>query len=290
MDKVLPNFLIVGAAKSGTTSLFEYLNQHPDIFLPEFKEPQFLVLEDIAGCVYKYVDNWGDYVNLFADADGVKLRGEASVFYLYYYETAIRNIQKYLGTDVKIIIILRNPVERAFSAYNHTLKNNPDESLDSFEKALEAEDARIKKGKISPMLFYKSMGLYYESVKAFKENFKNVLVLDYAEMIKAPDSLLKKIFDFLEVPPFQVDYGVVYNKGGKVWKSKFLKNLAKTKFMQAVIRNIPKGISKRLKKQMFTPINITLSDETRAKLKEFYKDDITKLTQTEKQFEYWLKK
>ncbi len=138
-----------------------------------------------------------------------KLRGEASVFYLYYYETAIENIKKYLGSDVKIIIILRDPVERAFSAYNHTLQNNPDENLKSFGAALNAEEGRMKVDKVSPMLYYKSMGLYYESVAAFKQNFKNVLVLDYEGLIKHPDNMLKQVFDFLEVPAFQVDYSTI---------------------------------------------------------------------------------
>jgi tetratricopeptide (TPR) repeat protein len=290
MDKVLPNFLIVGAAKSGTTSLFEYLNQHPDIFLPEFKEPQFFVLEDIAGSVYKYIDNWEAYLQLFDGADGCKWRGEASVFYLYYYNTAIRNILKYLGKDVKIIIILRNPIERAFSAYNHTLKNNPDENLNSFEMALNAEEERIKKKKISPMLHYKAMGLYAESIAAFKENFKKVLVLDYKEMIKDPDNLVKKIFDFLEVPQIKVDFGTVHNKGGKVWKSSFLKKITRTGFGQAVIKSIPGSISRKLKKKLFTPITETVSEQVKNSLKDYYQADIEKLVTTEGQFEYWLKK
>jgi len=290
MDNILPNFLIVGAAKSGTTSLYQYLNQHPDIFLSEFKEPQFLVLDKIKGRVYKYAKNFEEYLSLFASAGNYKLRGEASVFYLYYYETAIKNILNYLGADVKIIIILRNPVERAFSAYNHTLQNNPEESLASFEAALNAEEERMKEGKVSPMLFYKSMGLYNDSVTAFKQNFANVLVLDYAELIKDPDSMLKRVFEFLNASPFQVDYSFVYNKGGKVWKSNTLKKISKTRLVQAVIKALPKTFTKRLKKRLFTPINKADSEGVNTSLLQYYKDDITKLAATEKQFKYWLKK
>jgi hypothetical protein len=290
MDNILPNFLIVGAAKSGTTSLFQYLNQHPDIYLPEFKEPQFLVLDKIKGRVYKYAKSFDEYLSLFASAGSYKLRGEASVFYLYYYETAIENIKKYLGSDVKIIIILRDPVERAFSAYNHTLQNNPDENLKSFGAALNAEEGRMKADKVSPMLYYKSMGLYYESVAAFKQNFKNVLVLDYEGLIKHPDNMLKQVFDFLEVPAFQVDYSTIYNKGGKVWKSKVLKNIIKSRPAQAITKLIPRKLIKRLKTRLLTPIDKNVPDDVKKSLESYYAEDITKLVETEHQFKYWLKK
>ena len=61
-----PNFLIVGAAKSGTTSLFHYLRQHPAVFMPDFKEPQYLVHSKIEGRLHKYITNREDYLNLFS--------------------------------------------------------------------------------------------------------------------------------------------------------------------------------------------------------------------------------
>ena len=129
-----PNFLIVGAAKSGTTSLFHYLKQHPEVFMPDLKEPQFLVCEKIKGRLHKYIDSAAEYYELF-EKSTEKCAGEASVFYLYYFEEAIKNIKKELGSDVKIIIVLREPVSRAISAYEHVLRNNPKEKL-SFKEAL----------------------------------------------------------------------------------------------------------------------------------------------------------
>ena len=80
-----PNFLIVGAAKSGTTSLFHYLRQHPAVFMPDFKEPQYFVHSKIQGRLHKYITKREDYLNLFRNAHQHCV-GEASVFYLYFYK------------------------------------------------------------------------------------------------------------------------------------------------------------------------------------------------------------
>ena len=180
MKNKLPNFLIVGAAKSGTSSLHNYLNQHPDIFMPTFnkngvnvKEPQFFVKEKVMDRIHSGVWDWENYIDLFKQAESHQAIGEASVFYLYYYEEAIKNIKRYLNNEIKIIIILRNPIDRAFSAYTH-VSRSVKENL-SFEEAIELEDKRlIKDKKLTPMVRYKDMGLYYKMVNAFLKSFDNV--------------------------------------------------------------------------------------------------------------------
>ena len=92
MKTKLPNFLLVGAAKSGTTSLYNYLNQHPEIFMPSFrdgvnvKEPQFFIRESVMDRLHSGIWNWQDYKDLFSQVKDEKAIGEASVFYLYYFE------------------------------------------------------------------------------------------------------------------------------------------------------------------------------------------------------------
>ena len=142
MSNNLPNFLVVGAAKSGTSSLHNYLNQHPEIFMPSFrdgvnvKEPQFFVRESVMDRLHSGIWNWQDYKDLFFQVKDEKAIGEASVFYLYYFEEAINNIKKYLGDQIKIIIILRNPIDRAYSAYQHVSRSMKEEL--SFEEALDS--------------------------------------------------------------------------------------------------------------------------------------------------------
>ena len=119
-----PNFLIVGAAKAGTTSLAKYLGAHPDIFIPEQKELRFFIKDTILqinpkdplleGILKQSILDKEEYFSLFDVKE--KLTGDASVHYLYHHEEAILNIKKYVG-DVHIIIMLRNPVKRAISNY-----------------------------------------------------------------------------------------------------------------------------------------------------------------------------
>ena len=178
MKKKLPNFLIVGAAKSGTSSLHNYLNQHPDIFMPSFnkegmkvKEPRFLIKDLVENRLHNGVWNWKEYQSLFDIVTDEKAIGESTVLYLYYFEEAIKNIKSRLDEDVRIIIMLRNPVDRAFSAYTHVARSVKEQL--SFEEALEIEYERLELDPtLTPMVMYKDMGLYYNMVKAYLDNLR----------------------------------------------------------------------------------------------------------------------
>ena len=94
----LPNLLIVGAAKSGTTSLHNYLNQHSDIFMCSPKEPHFLINKEIGKQrIHKGITGFKDYESLFNEKVHFKYRGESSVMYLSFPEIAIKNIKHYLN-------------------------------------------------------------------------------------------------------------------------------------------------------------------------------------------------
>lgn len=135
-DTVKPNFLIVGAAKSGTTSLYEYLRNHPDVFMPEWKEPAFFAPPDAGGITVQE-----EYLRLFENAAGRKAIGEASVAYLYAPE-APGLIRDFLGEDTKIIILLRNPVDAAYSLWGHQVREGYEDL--SFEEAVASEEERMK--------------------------------------------------------------------------------------------------------------------------------------------------
>ena len=127
---LLPNFLVVGAGKSGTTSLYHYLKAHPGVFMSRIKEPGFIFAQfnkmpqsGVGDERQTTVGSFSAYCRLFEDAEGKKAVGEASNDNLYHYERAIPYIKRFFG-DIKIIIILRNPVDRAFSAYTYLLRDN----------------------------------------------------------------------------------------------------------------------------------------------------------------------
>lgn len=210
MSSCKPNFLIVGAAKSGTTSLYEYLKVHPQIYMPEAKEPLYFISEIIEEqdkdlwmqkIIKKYpngrahINKWNDYIKIFKNGEKAKAVGEASATYLYYYNHSIPKIIDKLG-DIKIIIILRNPIEKAFSQYKY-LKRGRSEPL-NFKEAIKAEKDRIDRGYCF-LYHYTNHGLYYEQVKAFLDNFKNVKVILNEQLNTKPEETIKELYKFLEV-------------------------------------------------------------------------------------------
>src|SRR5699024_2758818 len=173
-QKVIPNLFIVGVAKAATTSLYKYLQSHEDIYFPEHKEPNYLSSpyktmphkgtgDDISDreCIY----DADVYFNLFRNRTE-KIIGEASVDYLYYYKTADQISE--LNPQSKIIICLRNPIDRAFSAYWHLI-NDGREKL-SFEEALEKEKERKSKN-YEYIWCYKETGMYCKKVKYYLDTF-----------------------------------------------------------------------------------------------------------------------
>ena len=130
----MPNFLIIGAMKSGTTALYYYLEQHPQVYMSPVKEPNFFCSEENSDG--DFATRLGAYQDLFRDVSGEKAIGEASHCYLYEPEAAAR-IQEYI-TDAKLIAVLRDPVDRAYSHFLHMVRNGS-EPLTDFALALREE-------------------------------------------------------------------------------------------------------------------------------------------------------
>jgi hypothetical protein len=301
----LPNFLIVGAGKSGTTSLYHYLKQHPDICMSENKEPCFFVSDYYKNVNSKSINyeniqrrvvfNFSQYKELFNICKNEKLRGESSVDYLYSYKMAIPNIKKYIG-DVKIIIILRDPVGKAFSNYTHQFEFG-NEVL-SFEEALKKEDQRIKEG-YSPATHYATQAFYYEQVKAYIDNFSDVKVCLFDDLKSDNIALVQDIYKFLEVDdsfvPMDDD---TFNKSG-VPKNRLLHTLLmKDNKLKKILRPtlkvmIPSHIMQsavnylRNKNLAYT---LKIKQETKEKLQKEFEDDIRKLEELiNRDLKHWMK-
>ena len=291
MKNKLPNFLVVGAAKSGTSSLHEYLIQHEDIFMPTInkegksvKEPQFLIKSKVEERLHFGIWNWDEYKFLFENVKQEKAIGESTVFYLYYYKEAIKNIKLLLGNDVKIIILLRNPVDRAFSAFQHVSKSVK-ESL-SFEDALNQEEGRLEKDlTLTPMVMYKDMGLYYNMVKAYKEKFENVHIILYEDFRDKTDEVLKDVFEFLEVNvKTKINSSTRHNVGGKRWKNQKMKNLFQKDniFKNIYMKFVPDIIKDKVKVKLVkisTNKVTSMNKKTKEHLESFFKEDINKLSE-----------
>jgi len=290
MKNKLPNFLIVGAAKSGTSSLHNYLNQHPEVFMPSYnkegmkvKEPRFLIKDLVQHRLHNGVWSWEEYKSLFNDVKGEISIGEATVLYLYYYKHAIDNIKKYLGENVKIIIMLRNPTDRAYSAFQHVSRGFNEQN--SFEEALEIEKGRMdKESSLTPMVMYKEMGLYHDMVRAYKENFKNVHIIFYEDFRDDTEGEIKKIFKFLGLLlSANIDFISRHNVGGKRWKNEKMKHIfMKNNLLKSALKKvIPKSLRKGVRGILISASTdkvAPMKENTRIKLNEFFIDDVKKLS------------
>src|SRR5437667_3118215 len=166
---IWPNFFIVGAQNSGTTSLYGYLKQHPDVFMPALKEPHYFA-QITPSHEQRYlrtiVRDEAAYLRLFLKAKGYPAIGEASPSYLWD-ANAPHRIRKAVP-HAKIIILLRDPVERAYSHYLMDVREGRQDL--PFLQALERDWNRSKKG-WSVSQLYVELGLYAEQVRRYLEVF-----------------------------------------------------------------------------------------------------------------------
>jgi hypothetical protein len=229
---LLPNFLIVGAQKAGTTALYYALSKHPEVFMSAVKEPAYFVaeeaLEEMAGPGdgdHRPVATPGAYRELFAEAGAAAARGEASTSYLYSPGAAARIEAELPG--VKLIAILRNPAERAYSNFLHLVRDGR-EPIHDFRAALDAEAQRREAG-WSLSWRYRDKGFYAGQVQRFldtfgPDRFRCYLYEDYND---DPDSTVRDIYRFLGVESdVAQDLSLRLNVGG-VPRSKGLQWLAR---------------------------------------------------------------
>ena len=210
----MPNFLIVGAQKAGTTSLHYYLKQHPQIYMSPRKEPHFFEgrHRDFyrPGRMMPPVTNLADYQVLFEGVTDEKAIGEASASYLY--SPMAPSLIKRSIPDARLIAILRNPADRAYSNYLHCVRGGR-ESIVDFAEALRVEEERIKRN-WGPLWHYKQKGFYYAQVKRYLDTFGRDLfkVWLYEDLRTQPLDVLRDVLEFLEVDDtFVPDMSIEHN-------------------------------------------------------------------------------
>ena len=206
----MPNFFIVGAQKAGTTSLYHYLNQHPQVYMSPIKEPFFFDHEmDSKGRVVRRefeghrqpprFTNIEEYSTLFEAARGEKAIGEATPLYIYAPGTAER-IERYVP-GAKSIVLLRNPADRAYSAFLYAVRIGA-EPLTDFAQALREEPLRIR-NRWHYIFHYRSRGLYYQQLKRYYEVFgrERLGVWLYEDMREDPAGVAQSVFCLLYTSP-----------------------------------------------------------------------------------------
>ena len=217
----LPEFLVIGAARAGTTALHSYLRQHPQIFMPSIKEPNFFSFEgetlSCSGPGADYINNsitdLATYQGLFSDAPNDAICGEASPLYLFA-PKAPERIKHHIPT-ARLIVILRNPIDQAFSHFLYATKQAI-EPEPSFTKALNLENERLAAG-WQPLFGYSRFPRYAEQLARFFEHFprEQVLIRTYEEFKEKPDQVLRDIFEYIGVnKDFHPDMSHKPNAGG----------------------------------------------------------------------------
>jgi len=249
--ELLPDFVVIGAGKSGTTSLHEYLNQHPKIFMGS-KEPNFFAyelldpdtLEDPTDRdhYYQSVYKLEDYLNLFKEAKDGQLKGEVSNTYISSAGSWER-IKHYIP-DAKLMAILRHPADRIFSRYFHLVRENEIPEGGDLNEVFNRDSIWWKRKDLV------NEGFYYRQLKPYFDNFKreNIKVFLYEDFIGKTDEVVKEAFSFLGVDPnVKVGTDVVYNKSGKV-KNKSVDALVGQDSAPIVfIKKVFPGLHKKLK-------------------------------------------
>jgi hypothetical protein len=198
-----PDFFIVGAFKAGTTSLYEYLRQHPQVFMPFHKEPMYFGAD--LDPRYRRMSE-DEYLRLFADARPDQRVGEASPWYLYS-SSAAAEIQAF-APNAQIIVMLRNPVDVMYAQHSQLLFNQR-ENLADFGEALAAEDDR-RAGRRIPAgalrrepLFYRHSVRFVEQVRRYLDVFgrERVHIIVHEDLRDDTAGVVRGTFEFLGVDP-----------------------------------------------------------------------------------------
>jgi Sulfotransferase family len=281
----MPNFLVIGTAKSGTTSLYNYLSQHPEIYMSPNKEPRFFVYdgEDLPPdhpIHRNTVNKFESYQALFDGVTNEKAIGEASPAYLVEPKAPVR-IHHYIP-DAKLIAILRNPAERAYSHFLALIKGNHESCYD-FGTALKNVD-KLRIGPWSVRRDYLIFGYYYANLKRYFDIFdRNQIKIFLFEDLKTdPLALLHDTFQFLEVDDtFIPDISIHYGVSGIPKSRAFHKLLSKPNSFRSLMKPFIRPIiSKGLQEQIESWLIIRnlqkpkLSQEVRSYLIDIYREDI----------------
>jgi len=284
----IPNFVVIGAPKCGTTSLFYYLKQHPDIYLPVRKELHYFSFPLLEAhskgprdkeTLSALCASWEEYKHHYLDVRNESAVGEVSPSYLFYAEVGER-IKSRLG-NVRIIAILRDPIEKAFSQYMHMVRDRR-ETL-TFHDALMAESERKARG-WGDIWLYAESSLYADKLKRYFSIFgrKNVRVILFEELANQPVKVMADLYEFLGVSAdFACDTSKAYNRSGNPRLDTLSKFMASPSLVKSLMkRTIPERIRIPMRLTLMnwnTGEKDDMDDRSREYLKRYFQDDIVRL-------------
>jgi hypothetical protein len=288
----MPNFLVIGAAKSGTDALCNYLGHHPDVYMCPNREPNFFVAEGQDNVPYRgpgdrawlepamWTSTLERYQSLFSGVTREHAIGEGTADYLYS-EDAPARIQRYIP-EAKLIAVLRNPVDRAYSAYSMLLGSGR-EPITTFSEALAAENERRRQN-WEPIWHYVKMGFYASQLKRYYQVFDptQVRVVLYDDLDARPGDVLRDLFGFLGVDAgFTLDTSTRHNVS-LVPRNRTVHALAVGHFLpRTALKALIPGRVRRSLQHRVVERNLVrpppVEPEIRHQLVEVYRSDIIEL-------------
>jgi len=302
----LPNFLVIGAARSGTASLYHYLRQHPQIYMCPLNEPNFFALEGLAldDCFNGPIDRrnveqycvreLSAYSALFADSTRARAVGESSPLYLYS-SHAPGNIHRHVP-HARLIAILRHPADRAYSNFLDYVRVGI-EPLREFPNALRAEADRLRAGWGPwPFWHYTRVGFYAAQLRRYFQLFprEQVRVYLYEDYTADPVRVLQDLFEFLDVDStFRPDTSVRHNVSG--WpRSQTLQAFLHQpgRWRDRLKHLLPARLQRWLGKHVhaLNTVKPPLSSALRRELIQLYREDILELQALlQRDLSAWLK-
>lgn len=290
------NFFIIGAAKSGTTSLYKYLNQHSEIYFSPIKEPNYFSTDiDVSkfSSLYKkntfldtdlyfagkllpdlqlsFVRKEEYYNRLFEKAEGFKVIAESSTSYLYS-SVAAQNICDY-NPNAKILVVLRNPIARCFSHYEMALRYGHTQL--GFREALEKDIAKKEKGWGISELFIE-LGQYFQQLERYYKIFpkEQIKVILFDDFITDPRKVIGDCFAFLNLKVEAVDLSKKYNEKKLPKNPKLNKLLTRIGAKNLLKQILPQSSQEVLKKVFFKGGNQKYVKSDFDFLLDIYKDEI----------------
>ena len=298
----LPNFCIAGFPKCGSTSLYYYLAEHPDIFLPKQKELHYFsydILKNMkagrndAEVKKNHISNFEDYKRLYNTADDYKAVGEVSPSYANY-EQSLLKLKNTLGEELKIIVVLRDPIKRAYSNYLHLLRE--ERETKSFYEALQLEEERKAKG-YSDFWYYQFNSSYYEKIKRLKDLFPNVYIITFEEFMNDPENEIQKLYKFfgegIDDTFVPSNLKTKFNPGGLYEQNFITKFIFKPSRLKTVLKQvIPLNSKMKQLKIKTTSIYKKATPTIDLKSEDFlvavFKDEVEKLRQEfDVKTEFW---
>lgn len=236
---ILPDFLVIGAMKCGTSTLRHAMHKHPEVFMVYPEEPRFFFSNK------RWAQGLELYSSFFANAKEEKAIGEGSGYYSWkaFNDQTVQRIASILP-DVKIIYMVRHPIERIISHWTWEVANG--KYLGDIERA-------IKNNR-----YYIEMSLYYDQISAYREYFddENIKVLFLEDLKRHPDRFYQDCFQFLNVDPMlapgQCSQEIINKSGGRLTDSRFLIQVRALPGMKKLRQFLPHGFIQGLKPLMKT--------------------------------------